>query len=98
MRIHLLTRRRTVLDQEVQEPTLFALALVISGIAILLAVCVVAIAGVPAFGSIGWAFAAVAAFLMFLLLGLRRQPGPLSPSTTGRQRWFRGILGGARML
>jgi endonuclease/exonuclease/phosphatase family metal-dependent hydrolase len=87
-----------VLGQEVQEPTLLAMVLTVAGCALLLGVCVVAIAGLPAFGHIAWTFAAVAAILVYLVLGLRRhpQPGPRSP--TDRQRWFRLIRRGARWL
>ena len=53
-----------VLGQEVQEPTLLAIFLTVIGFAVLLAVCVVAIAGLPAFGYMGWTFAGVAASLL----------------------------------
>jgi endonuclease/exonuclease/phosphatase family metal-dependent hydrolase len=87
-----------VLDQEVWEPTLLAMALTVTGLAGLLAVCVVAIAGLPAFGCIWWTFAAVAASLVCLVVSFRRklQPGPTPP--TGRQRWFRRIRSWARLL
>src|SRR5262249_53689863 len=62
MRTTLLTRQRIVFSQEVQEPTLLAIVLTITGFAVLFAVCVVAIAGLPAFGYIWWTFAAVAAW------------------------------------
>jgi endonuclease/exonuclease/phosphatase family metal-dependent hydrolase len=87
-----------VLDQEVQEPTLLAMVLTVTGFAVLLAVCVGAIAALPAFGYIWWTFAALAVILVYLVLGLRSkpQPGPASPS--GRQRWFRRIRFWARLL
>jgi endonuclease/exonuclease/phosphatase family metal-dependent hydrolase len=66
------------------------------GLGVLLGVCVLAIAVLPAFGSPGWTFTAVAAILTWLLLGQRRQPRTTSP--TGRQRWFRRILGVGRLL
>jgi hypothetical protein len=93
-----LTKRRMVLGQEVQEPTLLAMALTVMGFAVLLAVCVVGIAGLPAFGYIWWTFGAVATILVCLIVGPRymTQPGPTSP--TGRQRFFRRIRGWARLL
>jgi endonuclease/exonuclease/phosphatase family metal-dependent hydrolase len=93
-----LTRRRLVSGQEVQEPTLLALVLTVTGFAFLLVVCVVAIAGLPAFGYSGWTFAAVATILVCLVVGLRRKPQPGPPSSTGRQRWFRRIRGWTRRL
>src|SRR4029077_7442194 len=72
--------------------------LTVTGIAVLLAMCFVAIAGLPAIGYIWWTFAAVAAILVCLVLGLRREPKPCPTSPTGRQRWFRRIRGGARLL
>jgi len=87
-----------VLGQEVREPTLLALALTVTGLAALLAVCVVAIAGLPAFGYVAWTSAGVAVSLVCLSVGCRRklQPGPASP--TSRQRWLRRIRGWARLL
>jgi endonuclease/exonuclease/phosphatase family metal-dependent hydrolase len=96
MKINLLTRRRMVLDQQVQEPTLLVLALLVMGLIVALGVCVLAIAGLPAFGYIWWIFAAVAAILAWLVWGIRRKPNTSSPS--GRLRWFRRILGLARLL
>jgi endonuclease/exonuclease/phosphatase family metal-dependent hydrolase len=93
---NLLTRRRIVRDQPVQEPTLLAVALAVTGLVVLLGVCFVAIAGVPAFGHLGWTFAAVAAVLAWLVLGQRRPLG--TTSLTGRHRWFRRILGVSRLL
>src|SRR6516165_1735370 len=93
-----LIRRRMVLGQEVQEPTLLALILTVTGLAVLLVVCVVAIAGLPAFGYIWWTFVAVAAMLVGLIVGLRREHQFGITSLTGRQRWFRRILGCARRL
>src|SRR5215831_10364483 len=97
MRINFLTRRRMVLGRQVQEPTLLALALTVTGLAVLLGVCVVAMAGLPAFDHIWWTFAAVTAVWAWLVLGLRKpKPGP--PSLTGRRRWLRRIHGLARLL
>src|SRR5712691_2439126 len=96
MNISFLTRRRTILDQHVEEPTLVAMALTVLGLAVLLAICVVAMAALPALGFLPWAFAASAALLAWLVLGLRRQRGLAAP--TGRQRWFRRILASGRML
>jgi endonuclease/exonuclease/phosphatase family metal-dependent hydrolase len=98
MHTNLLTRRRRVFDQEVREPTLLALALTVTGVAVLLGVCVVGMAFLPAFGYVWWTFTAVAAIGAWLVLGLRRRTQPSSPSPTGRQRWFRRILGLGRLL
>ena len=75
-----------VLGQEVQEPTLLAMVLTVTGFALLLAVCVVAIAGLPAFGYLWWTFAGIAAILGWLVLGQRRKRQPGSTPPTGRQR------------
>ena len=95
--MNFLTRPRTLLDQETREPTLLALGLTVAGALLLLAVCIVAMVGLPALGYIGWAFAVVAALLAGLVLSLWRKPRAL-PSPTGRQRWFRRLLGLARLL
>jgi endonuclease/exonuclease/phosphatase family metal-dependent hydrolase len=87
-----------VLDQEVWEPTLLAIAIAVTGWAALLALCVVAMAGLPAFGYLWWTFAGVATCLVCLVVGFRRKPRPGSLSPTGRQRWLRRIFGGARWL
>jgi endonuclease/exonuclease/phosphatase family metal-dependent hydrolase len=92
-----LIRRRKVLDQEVQEPTLLAFVLLLAGLAVLLAVCVVAMAGLPAFGHIGWTIAAVAALLWWLFRPRRRVHLAAGPST-GRQVWLRRILTWARLV
>jgi hypothetical protein len=52
MSITLLTQRRVVLDQEVRELTLAVIGLTVMGFALLLGICVVAMAGLPAFGFI----------------------------------------------
>jgi endonuclease/exonuclease/phosphatase family metal-dependent hydrolase len=96
MAINFLTKQRIVLDQPVQEPTLLAVALTVAGFVVLLGVCVLAIAGVPAFGYIGWTFATVAAVLAWLVLGRRRQAK--TSSLTGRLRWYRRVLGAGRLL
>jgi endonuclease/exonuclease/phosphatase family metal-dependent hydrolase len=96
MKSNLLTKRRMVLDQQVQEPTLLVLVLIVMGLIVALGVCVLAIAGLPAFGYIWWIFAAVAAILAWLVWGIRRKPKTSSPS--GRLRWLRRILGLARLL
>jgi endonuclease/exonuclease/phosphatase family metal-dependent hydrolase len=98
MRTSCLTKLRRVLGQQVQEPTLPALVLTVTGLALLLGVCLVAMAGLPALGSTGWAFAAVAATWAWLVLGLRRRPRAGGTPPTGRRRWFRRILGGARLV
>jgi endonuclease/exonuclease/phosphatase family metal-dependent hydrolase len=98
MRINLLTRQRMVLDQQIEEPTLLALALTVTGFAVLLGGCVVGIAGLPAFGFVWWAFAAIAAVLAWLVLGLFRKPRPGPECATGRQRWFGRILLSARIV
>jgi endonuclease/exonuclease/phosphatase family metal-dependent hydrolase len=98
MSLNLLIRRRMVSNQEVQEPTILGLVLTVMGFVLLLVVSVVAIAGLSAFGSIWWTFAAVAGILTWLVWGLRRaaSPGPLSP--TARQQWFGRIRRWARLL
>jgi endonuclease/exonuclease/phosphatase family metal-dependent hydrolase len=96
--MNLLTRWRTVLDQPVQEPTLFAFSLTVTAFLVLLGVCLVAMASVPEFGYLGWTFAALSALWVWLVLGRRRQRRPGSPTPTGRQRWFRRIVGVARLL
>jgi endonuclease/exonuclease/phosphatase family metal-dependent hydrolase len=95
MKINLLTRRRTVADREVQEPTV--LAILLNGIAfvVLLVVCILGIAFLPAFGHIWWTFAAVAAILVSLILRLKGHPVPRLP--TGRQRWLHRIRGWGRV-
>jgi endonuclease/exonuclease/phosphatase family metal-dependent hydrolase len=98
MKTNLLIRRQVVSGQEVQEPTLLALVLTILGFAVLLALCLVAMAGVPALGYLGWTFAAVAAILVYLVLGLRRKVHPDPRSLTSLQRWFGRIRGWARWL
>jgi endonuclease/exonuclease/phosphatase family metal-dependent hydrolase len=92
MNTNLLTRQRKVFDQEVREPTLLAIALTVTGLAVLLAVCAVGIASLSAFGYVWWTFAAVAAIEVWLVLGLCLRPKPGRPSCTGRQQWFRRIL------
>jgi endonuclease/exonuclease/phosphatase family metal-dependent hydrolase len=84
-----------VLDQQVQEPTLLVLALIVMGLIVALGVCVLAIAGLPAFGYTWWLVAAVAAILAWLVWGICRKPK--TPSPSGRLRWFRRILGLARL-
>jgi hypothetical protein len=98
MNTGLLTRRRRVLDREVREPTLLALALTVAGFAVLLSACAVGIAGLPAFGHAWWTFAAVAAILLCLVRAPRRRPEPGPPPPTGRQRWSRRLLGLGRLL
>jgi hypothetical protein len=87
-----------MLGQEVQEPSLLALILSVTGFAGLLGVCVVAMAGLPAFGYRWWTFAVVATMLVCLAVSLRRTPKPGPPLPTGRQRWFRRLHVGARLL
>jgi endonuclease/exonuclease/phosphatase family metal-dependent hydrolase len=87
-----------VLEQEVRESTLLAFALTGAGLAALLAACVVAAAGLPAFGFIWWTFAAVTALLAWLVLSRRLRLAPAPASPTGRQRWFRRTLRLGRLL
>jgi endonuclease/exonuclease/phosphatase family metal-dependent hydrolase len=96
MNFNILTRWRTVLDQEIQEPTLLVFALTSAVIVLLLVACVVAMAGLPAFGGIWWTFAAVAVLLLCLVLGLRHRSAS-TPMTT-RLYWFQRILRWARFL
>ncbi len=95
MQLNLLTHQRTVRGRPVREPTLLALGLVVAGLPGLLLVCLVAIAGLPAFGLQGWALAAVAGLLAPLLLAPRRKR-PAAPTT--RQLWLCRILRGGRLL
>jgi endonuclease/exonuclease/phosphatase family metal-dependent hydrolase len=95
---NLLTRRRIEHDQEVVEPTLAALALIITGIVVLAGICVAGIAFLPAFGYIGWTFAAVAAILVCLVLSLRRKSKLNPASPTSRPRWFSRLLNLARVV
>jgi endonuclease/exonuclease/phosphatase family metal-dependent hydrolase len=85
-----------VLDQQVQEPTLLAFALSITGVIAGLCLCITAIAFLPAFGYTWWLLAAVAGILGWLVGGLRRKSKP--PSLSGRQRWLRGFRRVARLL
>jgi endonuclease/exonuclease/phosphatase family metal-dependent hydrolase len=94
----LLTRQRKVLDGEIREPTLLAMALTISGLAALLGICVVGIAFLPPLGHIGWAFAALSAILVSLLVGFFRKSKPDAAPPTSRQRWFRRVLASARIV
>jgi endonuclease/exonuclease/phosphatase family metal-dependent hydrolase len=98
MNINLLTRRRRVFDQEVREPTLLAIALTLTGFAVLLGVCALGIASLSAFGYFWWTFAAVAAIEAWLVLGLRLKSKPSRPPSTDRQRWFRRIVGIGQLL
>ena len=99
MSIPFLTRRRMVDNQQVQEPTLVALIFTVMGLVMVLGVCIAAMAGLPAFGYLGWTIALLAALWAWLVLGLCRKKPKQSPAPlTGRQRWFRRLLGGARLL
>src|SRR5262249_18022362 len=89
-------RRRMAFGREVREPTLLALALTVTGFIVLLAAGVVAMAGLPALGYLGWTSAAVAGSLAWLVLGFRRNPKPDLTPATGRPRWFRRLLRLAR--
>src|SRR5262249_14740840 len=91
MTISLLSRRREILGQTALEPTVLAITLTAIALVLLLAVCVAAAAFLPAFGYVWWAFGAIAAVLLWLLWP-RRKPEPAVPST-GRQVWFRRVLG-----
>src|SRR5262245_2585501 len=92
----LLVRRRMELNQGVQEPTLLAFALVIVGLLVGLAICLVAIAFLPAFGYRWWVFAAVAAILTCLVLSFRRKSK--LQFFQGRKGWLPRILRSARLL
>jgi endonuclease/exonuclease/phosphatase family metal-dependent hydrolase len=98
MRINLLTRWRKLLDQQLREPTVLTLVLTVLVIAAFLAATVAGIVFLPAFGYLGWTFAAVGSLWAWLVWGLRRKAwgGPTSPA--GRPRWLRRLLGGARLL
>jgi endonuclease/exonuclease/phosphatase family metal-dependent hydrolase len=96
MNTNLLTRQRTVDNQQIQEPTLLALVLVVLGFVLLLGIAIAAMATLPAFGYVGWTFAALAALGVWLAVGLRRKLAP--PLATARQRWFRRILRTGRLV
>jgi endonuclease/exonuclease/phosphatase family metal-dependent hydrolase len=98
MPINLLTRRREVLGRDVREPTLLALALTVAGLTVLLGACLAGVAALPALGHGGWAFAAVAALLAWLVLGPRLRPRPGVASPTPRQTCGRRLRGVARVL
>ena len=74
MKTAFLTRRRVLLGQEVQEPTVLAFVLGVMGFAILLGAAALGIAFLPAFGHLAWIFAAVAALLAGLVLAFRVPP------------------------
>jgi endonuclease/exonuclease/phosphatase family metal-dependent hydrolase len=97
MRTNLLTRPRKILAREVREPTLLALALTALGLVVLLGLCLVAIAALPALGHGWWVFGMVAALLAWLLLHPRGKPVP-ADLVTGRRRWLRRLLGLTRKL
>jgi endonuclease/exonuclease/phosphatase family metal-dependent hydrolase len=93
---HLLTRRHRLGDAEVREPTVLAIALAALGCIVLLALCLILMAGLPAFGYVAWAFLAIAAALAWLTLRCRIRSLPVA--ATGRQRWWRRLLIGWRWL
>jgi endonuclease/exonuclease/phosphatase family metal-dependent hydrolase len=88
---HFLTKRRTVLGQEVREPTLPALVLTVTGLVVLLGVCGAAMIALPAWGYTGWVFVGLAALLGWLVLGLRRKPGAGAALPSARQKWSRRV-------
>jgi endonuclease/exonuclease/phosphatase family metal-dependent hydrolase len=96
MTISLFSRQREILGQTALEPTVLAITLTAIAFVLLLTVCVAAAAFLPAFGYVWWAFGAIAVVLAWLLWP-RRKPEPAVPST-GRQVWFRRILGLGRKL
>src|SRR5262249_1713376 len=99
METRVLTRRRRVFDQEIQEPTLFAFFLTAAGIVLLVSVCLLGIFFLPAYGRIWWVFAVVAVILVLLVVSFRRKKkAPNAPPRSDRQRWFRRIVTGARIL
>jgi endonuclease/exonuclease/phosphatase family metal-dependent hydrolase len=98
MRTELLTRSRVVLGQKVQEPTLLAFILLVMGFALLLGVCALGIAFLPAFGLNGWLIAVLAVILAGLVLGSRRKLVPAVTPSTGRQSWFSRLRRLARWL
>jgi endonuclease/exonuclease/phosphatase family metal-dependent hydrolase len=97
MKTNVFTRMRVVQDQQVQEPTLLSLALTVIGFAMLLGLSAIVMAGLPSLGYLGWSFAALAILWGWLVWGLRRQPTSGPTPLTGRQRWFRRIIGAARL-
>jgi endonuclease/exonuclease/phosphatase family metal-dependent hydrolase len=97
MRFNLLTRPCQVDKQEITEPTLLALFLVVFAFVVLLFLCAVTIAGLPAFGYMGWSMTALAAILLGLLWSLRRKANANSTPPTSRQKWMQRIVQGARL-
>ncbi|HMF15108.1 MAG TPA: hypothetical protein VKE94_22490, partial [Gemmataceae bacterium] len=81
-----------------KELTLQVLALTITAILILAAVCVLGMAFLPAFGHIWWTFAAVAAILAWLVVGFRRGGKSDAAPTSSRQRLFRHLFKTARWV
>ena len=92
MLANLLTRQRTILDQEVREPTVTVIVLAVMGFIVLVLTCALGIVFVPAFGYLWVTFALVAVVLAGLLWSLRRKAAPIPATPTGRQRWFRRVL------
>jgi endonuclease/exonuclease/phosphatase family metal-dependent hydrolase len=70
------------------RPTPLAMALTMTGYVLLLALCFVAMASLPALGYLGWSFAAVAAALVYLVMDLRRKLRPHLTAQTGWPRWL----------
>src|SRR4051812_46886038 len=89
-----LTRPRVAQGREVREPSLLALGLAGAGLLAVLALCLAAIAALPAFGYSGWAFLVIAVLLAWLILGGRSRREPV----TSRQLWFGRSLRLARKL
>jgi endonuclease/exonuclease/phosphatase family metal-dependent hydrolase len=95
MGVPLLTRRHTIFEQQVLEPTVLAIALAVAAVLALGAILIVAIAGLPMLGYMGASAAMIAAALTTLLvLGLRRNR--TGPPVTGRQRWFQRVVHAGR--
>jgi hypothetical protein len=67
-------RRRMVQNEAAKDPSLLAMALTGAGLVVLLGVCVVAMAGLPAFGFLRWTFVAVLAIWAWLGWGHRWGP------------------------
>ena len=85
-------------DQDIQEPTLLAIALAVISVVLLVGIAILGILFVSAFGFIWWTFTGIAIVLAGLLLRFRRAANPSPSPATGRQLWFGRIRGWGRLV